>query len=144
MEKIFLFFRVTSNPHNICRYFVSRQEIRTLKALLYCARGSDLLPLSTACCFLERPYNQLVRLKLWVHHGMVQSQKLVWKSCDEIVFLESGLSPVVIIETCLFILWRHLEYYLLHCTPTDSQDSLFASRSLFKSRRLQGKLHSEN
>uniref|UniRef100_A0A4W2IE72 Nucleoporin 205 n=1 Tax=Bos indicus x Bos taurus TaxID=30522 RepID=A0A4W2IE72_BOBOX len=49
-----------------------------------------------------------------------------------------------IIETCLFILWRHLEYYLLHCTPTDSQDSLFASRSLFKSRRLQGKLYSEN
>uniref|UniRef100_A0A8C4M722 Nucleoporin 205 n=1 Tax=Equus asinus asinus TaxID=83772 RepID=A0A8C4M722_EQUAS len=42
-----------------------------------------------------------------------------------------------IIETCLFILWRHLEYYLLHCTPTDSQDSLFASRTLFKSRRLQ-------
>uniref|UniRef100_A0A8D1CGS2 Nucleoporin 205 n=1 Tax=Sus scrofa TaxID=9823 RepID=A0A8D1CGS2_PIG len=45
-----------------------------------------------------------------------------------------------IIETCLFILWRHLEYYLLHCTPTDSQESLFASRTLFKSRRLQGKL----
>uniref|UniRef100_A0A452RL61 Nucleoporin 205 n=1 Tax=Ursus americanus TaxID=9643 RepID=A0A452RL61_URSAM len=44
-----------------------------------------------------------------------------------------------IIETCLFILWRHLEYYLLHCTPTDSQDSLFASRTLFKSRRLQVK-----
>lgn len=42
-----------------------------------------------------------------------------------------------IIETCLFILWRHLEYYLLHCTPMDSQDSLFASRTLFKSRRLQ-------
>ncbi|XP_030404304.1 nuclear pore complex protein Nup205 [Gopherus evgoodei] len=42
-----------------------------------------------------------------------------------------------IIETCLFILWRHLEYYLLHCTPTDSQDSLLASRTSFKSRRLQ-------
>ncbi|XP_073183496.1 nuclear pore complex protein Nup205 isoform X4 [Lepidochelys kempii] len=42
-----------------------------------------------------------------------------------------------IIETCLFILWRHLEYYLLHCTPTDSQDSLLASRTPFKSRRLQ-------
>ncbi|ELK13828.1 Nuclear pore complex protein Nup205 [Pteropus alecto] len=48
-----------------------------------------------------------------------------------------------IIETCLFILWRHLEYYLLHCTPTDSQDSLFASRTLFKSRRLQDSLASE-
>ncbi|XP_007951107.1 nuclear pore complex protein Nup205 [Orycteropus afer afer] len=42
-----------------------------------------------------------------------------------------------IIETCLFIFWRHLEYYLLHCTPTDSQDALFASRTLLKSRRLQ-------
>ncbi|XP_037740111.1 nuclear pore complex protein Nup205 isoform X1 [Chelonia mydas] len=42
-----------------------------------------------------------------------------------------------IIETCLFILWRHLEYYLLHCTPTDSQDSLLAFRTPFKSRRLQ-------
>uniref|UniRef100_H0V3Q7 Nucleoporin 205 n=1 Tax=Cavia porcellus TaxID=10141 RepID=H0V3Q7_CAVPO len=42
-----------------------------------------------------------------------------------------------IIETCLFVLWRHLEYYLLHCSPMNSQDSLFASRPLFKSRRLQ-------
>ncbi|KAG9466567.1 hypothetical protein GDO78_016409 [Eleutherodactylus coqui] len=38
-----------------------------------------------------------------------------------------------IIETCLFILWRHLEYYLLQCTPSDSQDTLFSSR------RFQGK-----
>uniref|UniRef100_A0A8D1WI46 Nucleoporin 205 n=1 Tax=Sus scrofa TaxID=9823 RepID=A0A8D1WI46_PIG len=49
-----------------------------------------------------------------------------------------------IIETCLFILWRHLEYYLLHCTPTDSQESLFASRTLFKSRRLQDSFTSES
>uniref|UniRef100_A0A8C8VRA0 Nucleoporin 205 n=1 Tax=Pelusios castaneus TaxID=367368 RepID=A0A8C8VRA0_9SAUR len=48
-----------------------------------------------------------------------------------------------IIETCLFILWRHLEYYLLHCTPTDSQDSLMASRASFKSRRLQDSFSSE-
>ncbi|XP_021565637.1 nuclear pore complex protein Nup205 isoform X2 [Carlito syrichta] len=48
-----------------------------------------------------------------------------------------------IIETCLFILWRHLEYYLLHCTPMDSQDSLFASRTLFKNRRLQDSFASE-
>ncbi|XP_065267136.1 nuclear pore complex protein Nup205 isoform X1 [Emys orbicularis] len=48
-----------------------------------------------------------------------------------------------IIETCLFILWRHLEYYLLHCTPTDSQDSLLASRTSFKSRRLQDSFSSE-
>uniref|UniRef100_A0A7N6B7J1 Nucleoporin 205 n=1 Tax=Anabas testudineus TaxID=64144 RepID=A0A7N6B7J1_ANATE len=37
-----------------------------------------------------------------------------------------------VIETCLFVLWRHLEYYLLHCTPTDPKDSLLpgASRGL--------------
>uniref|UniRef100_A0A8C5ERR3 Nucleoporin 205 n=1 Tax=Gouania willdenowi TaxID=441366 RepID=A0A8C5ERR3_GOUWI len=28
-----------------------------------------------------------------------------------------------IIETCLFVLWRHLEYYLLHCVPTDPKHS---------------------
>ncbi|XP_019370536.1 PREDICTED: nuclear pore complex protein Nup205 [Gavialis gangeticus] len=48
-----------------------------------------------------------------------------------------------IIETCLFILWRHLEYYLLHCTPADSQDSLLSSRSSFKSRRLQDSFSTE-
>ncbi|KYO17521.1 nuclear pore complex protein Nup205 [Alligator mississippiensis] len=48
-----------------------------------------------------------------------------------------------IIETCLFILWRHLEYYLLHCTPADSQDSLLSSRSSFKSRKLQDSFSSE-
>uniref|UniRef100_A0A8C5KMV8 Nucleoporin 205 n=1 Tax=Jaculus jaculus TaxID=51337 RepID=A0A8C5KMV8_JACJA len=49
-----------------------------------------------------------------------------------------------IIETCLFILWRHLEYYLLHCTPTDSQDSLLAYRTLFQSRRLQEEIFDRN
>uniref|UniRef100_A0A7N4PRP8 Nucleoporin 205 n=1 Tax=Sarcophilus harrisii TaxID=9305 RepID=A0A7N4PRP8_SARHA len=48
-----------------------------------------------------------------------------------------------IIETCLFIFWRHLEYYLLRCTPTDSQDSLLASTATFKSRRLQDAFTSE-
>uniref|UniRef100_A0A8C9L7W9 Nucleoporin 205 n=1 Tax=Pavo cristatus TaxID=9049 RepID=A0A8C9L7W9_PAVCR len=42
-----------------------------------------------------------------------------------------------IIETCLFILWRHLEHYLLNYTPTDSQDSLLSSRISFKRGRLQ-------
>ncbi|KAI4886720.1 hypothetical protein NFI96_014775 [Prochilodus magdalenae] len=28
------------------------------------------------------------------------------------------------IETCLFVIWRHLEYYLLYCTPSDPKDSL--------------------
>ncbi|KAI1888548.1 hypothetical protein AGOR_G00186300 [Albula goreensis] len=32
-----------------------------------------------------------------------------------------------IIETCLFVVWRHLEYYLLYCTPSDPKDSLLPS-----------------
>ncbi|XP_053575664.1 nuclear pore complex protein Nup205 [Bombina bombina] len=47
-----------------------------------------------------------------------------------------------IIETCLFILWRHLEYYLLYCIPTDTQDSLF-SNSTFSSRRFQDTLNTD-
>ncbi|KAJ8391053.1 hypothetical protein AAFF_G00096740 [Aldrovandia affinis] len=41
-----------------------------------------------------------------------------------------------IIETCLFVLWRHLEYYLLYCTPSDPKDSLLSSSNSF------GMLHS--
>lgn len=125
-------------PHNICRYFVSRQEIRALKALLYkrvwspSSRHSLLL--------LERPYNQLVRLKLWVHPEWCSLRNWFWKSCDEIVFPWIWPLPCSHHREPACFSWRHLEYYLLHCTPTDSQDSLFASRSLFKSRRLQGKL----
>uniref|UniRef100_A0A3Q2CDR8 Nucleoporin 205 n=1 Tax=Cyprinodon variegatus TaxID=28743 RepID=A0A3Q2CDR8_CYPVA len=39
-----------------------------------------------------------------------------------------------VIETCLFVLWRHLEYYLLHCSPSDPKDSLLPGSSLFRSR----------
>ncbi|KAE8296562.1 Nuclear pore complex protein Nup205 [Larimichthys crocea] len=39
-----------------------------------------------------------------------------------------------VIETCLFVLWRHLEYYLLHCTPTDPKDSLLPGASFYRSR----------
>ncbi|XP_049630227.1 nuclear pore complex protein Nup205 [Suncus etruscus] len=48
-----------------------------------------------------------------------------------------------IVETCLFILWRHLEYFLLHYTPTDPQDSLFASRPSLRSQRLQDSFASD-
>ncbi|NXC50216.1 NU205 protein, partial [Penelope pileata] len=48
-----------------------------------------------------------------------------------------------IIETCLFILWRHLEHYLLNCTPADSQDPLLSSRTSFKRGRLQDSFGSE-
>lgn len=43
-----------------------------------------------------------------------------------------------VIETCLFVLWRHLEYYLLHCTPTDPKDSLLPGASLYRSRLTDG------
>lgn len=39
-----------------------------------------------------------------------------------------------VIETCLFVLWRHLEYYLLHHTPSDPKDSLLPGASLYRSR----------
>ncbi|KAF7225261.1 nuclear pore complex protein Nup205 isoform X2 [Nothobranchius furzeri] len=39
-----------------------------------------------------------------------------------------------VIETSLFVLWRHLEYYLLYCTPSDPRDSLLPGSSLFRSR----------
>ncbi|XP_056333845.1 nuclear pore complex protein Nup205 [Danio aesculapii] len=49
-----------------------------------------------------------------------------------------------IIETCLFVIWRHLEFYLLYCTPTDPKDSLLpgyrdpaGSRALSVSRVSQ-------
>lgn len=33
------------------------------------------------------------------------------------------------VENCLFVLWRHLEYYFLHCSPTDSQSSALMGAS---------------
>ncbi|XP_077424154.1 nuclear pore complex protein Nup205 [Vanacampus margaritifer] len=39
-----------------------------------------------------------------------------------------------IIETCLFVLWRHLEYYLLHCTPTDPKVLPLPGATLYRSR----------
>ncbi|XP_067090064.1 nuclear pore complex protein Nup205 isoform X1 [Osmerus mordax] len=39
-----------------------------------------------------------------------------------------------VIETCLFVLWRHLEYYLLYCTPTDPKDSLLPGGAPYRSR----------
>lgn len=144
MENFFLLFRVTSNPHNICRYFVSTQEVRTLKALLALPQGLTSFLSAQRAAFWRDLTTSLLDWSCGCITEWCSLRNWFVKLCDEIVFLESGLSPAVIIETCLFILWRHLEYYLLHCTPTDSQDSLFASRSLFKSRRLQGKLYSEN
>ncbi|KAM4619053.1 nuclear pore complex protein Nup205 [Polymixia lowei] len=38
-----------------------------------------------------------------------------------------------VIETCLFVLWRHLEYYLLYCIPTDPKDSLLPGVGAYRS-----------
>uniref|UniRef100_A0A668A7E8 Nucleoporin 205 n=1 Tax=Myripristis murdjan TaxID=586833 RepID=A0A668A7E8_9TELE len=45
-----------------------------------------------------------------------------------------------VIETCLFVLWRHLEYYLLYCTPTDPKDSLLPGVSAYRSRLGDGEM----
>ena len=47
-----------------------------------------------------------------------------------------------ILENCLFIIWRHLEYYLLHCVPADQQPLAFQSvaHRQQQMRRLQGKV----
>ncbi|XP_011474796.1 nuclear pore complex protein Nup205 [Oryzias latipes] len=39
-----------------------------------------------------------------------------------------------VIETCLFVLWRHLEYYLLHYTPSDPKDSMLTGAGSFRTR----------
>uniref|UniRef100_A0A8C3AR20 Nucleoporin 205 n=1 Tax=Cyclopterus lumpus TaxID=8103 RepID=A0A8C3AR20_CYCLU len=43
-----------------------------------------------------------------------------------------------VIETCLFVLWRHLEYYLLHCSPTDPKDSLMPGANSFGGLQASG------
>ena len=44
-----------------------------------------------------------------------------------------------VIETCLFVLWRHLEYYLMYCTPSDPKNALLPGASSFRSRFADGK-----
>lgn len=45
-----------------------------------------------------------------------------------------------IIENCLFIIWRHLDFYFLHCIPSDEERRMLAGPTLAGSRmrRLQG------
>lgn len=42
-----------------------------------------------------------------------------------------------IVENCLFILWRHLEYYFLHCVPTDTHDFPNAMNVSYRGREQQ-------
>ena len=45
-----------------------------------------------------------------------------------------------IIENCLFIIWRHLDFYFLHCIPSDEERRMLAGPTLGggRIRRLQG------
>lgn len=53
--------------------------------------------------------------------------------------LVSNLTAVDMVENCLFILWRHLEFYLIHCVPADQGTSLFQLNvRKQRLRRLQG------
>ncbi|XP_078424660.1 nuclear pore complex protein Nup205 [Cetorhinus maximus] len=42
-----------------------------------------------------------------------------------------------IVENCLFILWRHLEYYFLYFTPSDAHVSLDILSGSYRGRRFQ-------
>ncbi|XP_002740701.1 nuclear pore complex protein Nup205 [Saccoglossus kowalevskii] len=45
-----------------------------------------------------------------------------------------------IVENSIFLLWRHLEFYFLHCQPSDSSSAMFSMPTIKsgKPRRLQG------
>lgn len=118
----------------------------------YC--GWTLLPLQDRCstslfatdvCF--------DKCTVYCFSGCEITAKRVMKSNNGRVFLEitaggshlsrfNALTPTVhsdVIETCLFVLWRHLEYYLMYCSPTDPKDALLPGASAFRSRSADGK-----
>uniref|UniRef100_A0A8C7Q6I7 Nucleoporin 205 n=1 Tax=Oncorhynchus mykiss TaxID=8022 RepID=A0A8C7Q6I7_ONCMY len=69
--------------------------------------------------------------------GKLQSlEQLPPEELKECLSPNPSLCPVCsyVIETCLFVMWRHLEYYLLYCTPTDPKDSLMPGASAYRSR----------
>ena len=43
------------------------------------------------------------------------------------------------VENLLFLLWRHLQYYLLHCTPVDPEPNfMLTGINQTPMRKLQG------
>ena len=57
------------------------------------------------------------------------------------LYPDALLDPVSdIIENALFILWRHMDFYYLHCVPSDDERSLLnqSSSTSARLRRLQG------
>lgn len=78
------------------------------------------------------------------HHCIIRLS-LVHQFCLSLVlclkYCEMPWPPLSsdVIETCLFVLWRHLEYYLLHYTPSDPKDPLLSGNRLSRSRLADGK-----
>ena len=59
----------------------------------------------------------------------------------ELLPLSDPLTPSTdIIENCLFIIWRHLDFYFLHCIPSDEERRMLGGPTLTSSRlrKLQG------
>lgn len=61
----------------------------------------------------------------------------VWET-ERIFNLNSFTTDII--ENCLFIIWRHLDFYFLHCIPSDEERRMLAGPTLAGSRmrRLQG------
>jgi len=51
------------------------------------------------------------------------------------------LAMADIIENCMFLLWRHLEFYLVYCNPVDALSSLYQQKQQQQQlRSLSGSL----
>jgi len=70
-----------------------------------------------------------------------QRHQLAQKCLTQIVQYKAQeiSSHLYVIENCLFILWRHLDFYFLHCIPSDEERRMLAGPTLTSShmRRLQ-------
>ena len=68
-------------------------------------------------------------------------QSLVFSCLHQLSFWPLTLTPDII-ENYLFIIWRHLDFYFLHCIPSDEERRMRGVPSLTdnRMRRLQGVL----
>lgn len=66
-------------------------------------------------------------------------QSLVFSCLHQLSFWPLTLTPDII-ENYLFIIWRHLDFYFLHCIPSDEERRMRGGPSLTdnRMRRLQG------
>ena len=84
----------------------------------------------------------------WLHQYLVSFSLCLVNKGDNVSLENLSLESfpltkcTVMMENCLFILWRHLEYYLLRCVPADQQPLAFQSTALKnrQMRRLQGQI----